>query len=550
MKIALAQLNYKVGDFEQNSSKIIEAINQSKSEACDLVVFSELALCGYIPHDLLEQKDFIDRNMAFLDKIKTYTSGIAVLLGTPRINTSESGKKLYNAAVLIKDGEIRQEFYKTLLPTYDVFDDYRYFEPNTHFELLELNGKKIAVTICEDLWDKQEANYSFAKEKQYTLSPLAELNKLKPDFVINIAGSPFSYNQENLRKTILINNAKKYGLPLIYVNQVGGNTELIYDGGSRALNERGETILQMPHFREAVSTINTDDFTHTDPVAEAGTDRIDKMRDALVLGIRDYFRKSGFKRAVLGLSGGIDSALTAALLAEAIGGKNILGVLMPSQYSSSHSVSDAEKLAKNLDMPYHTIPIRDSFGSVKSSLATIFSDKKEDVTEENIQARLRGVLLMAASNKFGHMLVNTSNKSEAAVGYTTLYGDMNGGLSVLGDVYKSDVFRMARRINQNSEIIPENSISKPPSAELRPGQKDEDSLPAYDELDGILFHYIEKKASASEIIKAGYQPETVRKVLAMVNRNEYKRFQAPPVLRVSSKAFGFGRRMPLVARYS
>src|SRR6056297_1853588 len=550
MKIALAQLNYKVGDFEQNAAKIIEAIDKSRSDSCDLVVFSELALCGYIPHDLLEQKDFIDRNMAFLDKIKDHTRGISVLLGTPRINTSEAGKKLYNAAVLIKNGKITQEFYKTLLPTYDIFDDYRYFEPNKHFELLNLNGKRIAVTICEDLWDKQEANYSFAKEKQYTLSPLAELSKLNPDFVINIAGSPFSYNQEELRKSILINNATQYNLPLIYVNQVGGNTELIYDGGSRVLNDKGETILQMPHFRESITTIDTDVFSTAQAVTNKSSDRLNQMHEALILGIRDYFQKSGFKGAVLGLSGGIDSALTAVLLAEALGAKNVTGILMPSQYSSNHSISDAEQLAKNLDMPYHTIPIENNFTSMKVSLSDMFAGKAEDVTEENIQARLRGVILMAASNKFGSMLVNTSNKSEAAVGYTTLYGDMNGGLSVLGDVYKSDVFRMAKQINQKGEVIPENSIIKPPSAELRPGQKDEDSLPPYDVLDGILFHYIEKKASGSEIIKAGYDKDTVKHVLSLVNNTEYKRFQAPPVLRVSSKAFGFGRRMPLVGRYS
>ncbi|MFO7879980.1 MAG: NAD+ synthase [Bacteroidales bacterium] len=549
MKISLAQLNYKIGDFELNVSKITSAINKARAQKSDLIVFSELAVCGYIPHDLLEQKDFISRAENSLKQIAQHAKGIAVLIGTPRINNSETGKKLYNAAVFIENGEIKQEFRKTLLPTYDIFDDYRYFEPNREFDLLEFKGNKIAVTICEDLWDKQEAMYSFAKERQYGVSPLSELSKKNPDFVINIAGSPFSYNQENLRRNILINNARDYNLPLVYVNQVGGNTELIYDGGSRVLNSKGEIIKQLPHFEEAVDSIEIKDFNKRNVTVLSETSRIEKMYDALVLGVRDYFSKSGFRSAVLGLSGGIDSALTAAIVADAIGGENTCGILMPSQYSSSHSVEDAEKLAHNLNMPNHTVPIKSGFETIKSSLADMFAGKTEDVTEENIQARLRGVILMAASNKFGHMLMNTSNKSEAAVGYTTLYGDMNGGLSVLGDVYKSDVFEMAKFVNRKKILIPENSINKPPSAELRPGQKDEDSLPPYDILDGILFAYIEKKKSPSEIIDAGFSADTVKKVLSMVNMNEYKRFQAPPVLRVSSKAFGFGRRMPLVARY-
>lgn len=549
MKIQIEQLNYIVGDLKGNAEKIIDAIEKGKQADVDLVVFSELAICGYIPHDMLEQKDFIDMIYKEIDHIAYHCHDIAILLGTPWVNESPKGKKLFNAAVFIAEGKVKDVFKKTLLPTYDIFDDYRYFEPNISFKLLDYKGEKIAVTICEDLWDKQEAGYQFAKETLYQVSPLKELAKLNPDYVINIAGSPFSYNQEILRKQVLINNAKDHKLAILYVNQCGSNTELIYDGGSRVLNENGEVVLQLKHFEEDRQWIDSKTISAKKKLDIEETDRIAMMHDALILGIRDYFQKMGFKTAILGLSGGIDSALTAALLAKALSGENVYGILMPSQYSSDHSIKDAEVLAENLGMHYETISIQDGFSAINKSMASYFAGQDEDVTEENIQARLRGVMLMAASNKFGHILVNTSNKSEAAVGYTTLYGDMNGGLSVLGDIYKTDVFAMSRYINRETEIIPENSITKPPSAELRPDQKDEDSLPPYEILDGILFAYIEKKLSASEIIEVGYDKETVHYVLGMVNRNEYKRFQAPPILRVSSKAFGFGRRMPLVAKY-
>jgi NAD+ synthase (glutamine-hydrolysing) len=550
MKIALSQLNYKIGDFKRNTSKIIQSINQAGEKQCDLIVFSELAVCGYIPHDLLEQKDFIDNVYKSIEKIKNHSNDMGILIGAPVLNESESGKKLYNAAVFIENGEIKQIFNKTLLPTYDIFDDYRYFEPNDRFELLEFKGKKIAVTICEDLWDKQEAQYRFAKEKQYKISPLEKLSELSPDFIINIAGSPFSYNQEKLRHDILANNAKKYGLPVVYVNQTGANTELIYDGGSRVLNARGHIVKQLKHFEEDLDFFNTAHFDAKDMPDIKRASKLESMYKALVLGVRDYFDKMGFKSAVLGLSGGIDSSLTAAIVAEALGSNNVTGILMPSQISSEHSVTDAKKLAENLNMPYHIVPIESGFESLSESLDGMFKNMPEDVTEENIQARMRGLILMAVSNKFGHMVINTSNKSEAAVGYTTLYGDMNGGLSVLGDVYKTDVFALAEYINREKEIIPRQCITKPPSAELRPGQKDQDSLPPYDILDGILFEYIEQKLSESEIIHAGFDAETVNYVTGLVNNSEFKRFQAPPVLRVSSKAFGFGRRMPIVATYS
>jgi NAD+ synthase (glutamine-hydrolysing) len=549
MKIQVEQLNYTIGDLSGNSQKIISAIEQGKSKQVDLVVFSELALCGYIPHDMLEQKDFIDMLYEQIDLVACYCHEIAIILGSPWINDSEKGKKLFNAALFIADGKVQNVFKKTLLPTYDIFDDYRYFEPNTEFNLLEYKGEKIAITICEDLWDKQEASYQFAKETLYSVSPLRELSKFNPDYVINIAGSPFSYNQEDLRKQVLIQNAKQYKLPIIYVNQVGANTELVYDGGSRVINQNGEIVNQLAHFVEDSKIVDTKQIDTLPTLDLKPVEKIEMIHNALILGIRDFYQKMGFKTAILGLSGGIDSALTAALVAEAIGGENTYGILMPSKYSSDHSISDAECLAKNLGMHYETIAIQPSFESINASMASYFEGKEEDVTEENIQARLRGLILMAASNKNGHILVNTSNKSEAAVGYTTLYGDMNGGFSVLGDVYKTDVFALSRFINRNNEIIPENSITKPPSAELRPNQKDEDSLPPYEILDGILFSYIEKKLSVSEIIESGYDAETVRFVVNLVNRNEHKRFQAPPILRISSKAFGFGRRMPLIAKY-
>jgi NAD+ synthase (glutamine-hydrolysing) len=549
MKIQVEQLNYTIGDLCGNSQKIISVIELGKSKQVDLVVFSELALCGYIPHDMLEQKDFIDMVYEQIDLVASHCQDIAIILGSPWINNSEKGKKLFNAALFIADGKVQKVFKKTLLPTYDIFDDYRYFEPNTEFNLLEYKGEKIAITICEDLWDKQEASYQFAKETLYSVSPLRELSKLNPDYVINIAGSPFSYNQEDLRKQVLIQNAKQYNLPIIYVNQVGANTELIYDGGSRVINQNGEIVNQLAHFVEDSIIVDTKQIDTLPTLDLKPVEKIEMIHDALILGIRDFYQKMGFKTAILGLSGGIDSALTAALVAEAIGGENTYGILMPSKYSSDHSLIDAEELAKNLGMHYETISIQQSFESINTSLSEYFAGKEKDVTEENIQARLRGLFLMAASNKNGHILVNTSNKSEAAVGYTTLYGDMNGGLSVLGDVYKTDVFALSRFVNRNNEIIPENSITKPPSAELRPDQKDEDSLPPYEILDGILFSYIEKKLSVTEIIEAGYSPETVRFVVNLVNRNEHKRFQAPPILRISSKAFGFGRRMPLIAKY-
>ncbi|MDP2890531.1 MAG: NAD+ synthase, partial [Bacteroidota bacterium] len=436
---------------------------------------------------------------------------------------------------------------KSLLPTYDIFVEYRHFEPNKQFSVFDFCGKKLAITICEDLWDEQETQNEFGREKLYQLSPLKELSVLNPELVINLSASPFSYNQENSRKNILIKNAIKYQLPILYVNQVGAQTELVFDGGSFFLDKYGIIQEELNYFEEDFRIIDTEIPSGN---LQPKTETIEKIHHALVLGIRDYFTKMGFKKATLGLSGGIDSALVLVLAVEALGNENVRGLLMPSRFSSDHSVNDALQLAENLGIQYETIPIQPMVDSFEQSLSEVFSGLSSDVAEENIQARTRGILLMAISNKFGNILLNTTNKSECAVGYGTLYGDMNGGLSVLGDVYKTDVFKMARWINRNQEIIPENSILKPPSAELRPDQKDTDSLPDYDMLDQILFDYIELNLSPEEIIARGFDEATVLRTVRMVNNNEYKRFQAPPIIRVSSKAFGFGRRIPLVAIYS
>jgi len=547
MKIAIAQLNYHIGNFAENTSKIVDYIGKSKAEGAELVVFTELSVTGYYPHDLLERKEFIEQSEEALHLIATHCKGIAAIVGGPRINPEPRGKKLFNSAFFMYDGTIQHIVNKSLLPTYDIFDEYRHFEPNKTFSVFDFGGKKIAITICEDLWDEQETQNEFGREKLYQLSPLKELSALNPDLVINISASPFSFNQENWRKNILIKNAIKYQLPIVYANQVGAQTELIFDGGSVYLNKMGEIQEELSYFEEDFRIIDTETSTQN---LQPKTEYIEKIYHALVLGIRDYFTKMGFKKATLGLSGGIDSALVLVLAVEALGKENVRVLLMPSRYSSDHSIEDALQLAKNLDIQYEIIPIQPIVDSFEQSLSDAFVNLPNDITEENIQARTRGILLMAISNKFGNILLNTTNKSECAVGYGTLYGDMNGGLSVLGDVYKTDIFKMANWINRDREIIPFNTILKPPSAELRPDQKDSDSLPDYNILDQILFDYIELNLSPDEIIAKGFDKQTVLRTVRMVNTNEYKRFQAPPILRISSKAFGFGRRMPLVARYS
>ena len=539
MKIALAQLNYHVGNFEANTSKIIAAIQKAEQENADLIVFSELAICGYPPRDFLEFEEFIEECGKCIDSIAQHCTTIAAIVGSPSKNNNQRGKKLYNSAYFINNGKVEDIFHKTLLPNYDIFDEYRYFEPNRNFHLLEFKGEKIAVSICEDLWN--------ITEQLYELDPMEELAKLQPTLLINIAASPFNYNQEKDRKKVLKATFDKYQLPIVYCNHVGAQTELIFDGGSIFINAKGELQNELNYFEEDFSIVDTTIITA--PKTQIEKSKIALIHHALISGIRDYFGKLGFKKALVGLSGGIDSAVVYAMAAEALGNENVMGVLMPSQFSSDHSVSDARKLATNLSAEQHLIEIEPLFSAFSEQLAPLFQNLPFNLAEENLQARIRGTLLMAVSNKFGHILLNTTNKSEAAVGYGTLYGDMNGGLSILGDLYKLEVYDLASYINRDKEIIPLNSIEKAPSAELRPGQKDSDSLPEYDILDQILYQYIELRKGPDAIIHQGFDEATVKKVLKMVNTTEYKRHQTPPILRVSSKAFGTGRRMPIVGKY-
>jgi NAD+ synthase (glutamine-hydrolysing) len=548
MKIALAQTNCLIGDFEGTLKNMQGCIERARREGVELVVFPELSICGYPPLDFLEYDDFIKKSAETCEALAQSCKGISAIVGAPVINPRIEGKNLLNAALLLSEGRIHSVTAKTLLPDYDVFDEYRYFESNAHFKCIRAGGIKIALTICEDLWDVEE-------DKMYVRWPMEELMKEKPDLMINIAASPFSARQQEIRKRVLNSACRQFKIPLIYVNHAGAHTELVFDGGSLVMNRHGNVVLELDYFSPDFRIIDTELIDIAPAVAfdkECFTDkegRIGLIKKALMLGIQDFFRKSGFSKAVLGLSGGVDSALVYALAIEALGKENVLGVLMPSPYSSGHSVNDALQLAENLGGATETVPINGPFEAFLTSLSGPFHGLPADITEENIQARIRAVLLMAYSNKKGYILLNTSNKSEAAVGYGTLYGDMAGSLSVIGDLYKTQVYELCRYLNREKEIIPENILCKEPSAELRPGQKDSDSLPPYDLLDQILYQYIELKQGPEAIAEKGFDPQLVKRVLALVNKNEFKRFQSPPVLRVSGKSFGIGRRMPLVGKY-
>jgi NAD+ synthase (glutamine-hydrolysing) len=549
MKISLAQLNYHIGNFARNKELICNAIRKAKHDESDIIIFSELCVPGYPPLDLLDRLDFIEKCNETVQEIAKECTGITAIIGSPVINNKE-GKKLFNSALVLSEGEIVFSVQKSLLPTYDIFDEYRYFEPGKKFSVFKFKGLKLAITICEDLWDEQPFENEFEKKCLYTVSPMEELAKQKPDLVINISASPFSYSRTGIKADIFKNKARKYHLPVISVNQTGANTELIFDGASRIVNSKGDIWRQLPYFQETVETFNLDDIiAGVKPSGDIESEPVELIHKALVTGIHDYFAKTRFSSCIVGLSGGIDSALCLCLAVEALGNKNAQALLMPSRYSSEHSVADAVALAKNLNVKYDIISIEKPFRAFEEDLAPLFSGKEKDITEENLQARIRAVMLMAVSNKFGCILLNTSNKSEAAVGYGTLYGDMSGGLSVIGDLYKTDIYKLANFINRNGEIIPDNTIVKKPSAELRPGQFDTDSLPEYKVLDSILYQYIELQKPADRISGEGIDAATVQKVIRLINYNEYKRYQAPPVLRVSSKSFGDGRRMPLVARY-
>jgi NAD+ synthase (glutamine-hydrolysing) len=469
--------------------------------------------------------------------------GIAIVVGSVSRNPVIEGKDLFNSAYFLEDGKVKHVQHKALLPTYDVFDEYRHFEPAKEFKVVEFKGKKIALSICEDLWNLGNEN------PLYTVVPLDEMMPQKPDLIVNISASPFSYDHAKSRIHVLRANVQRYGLPMIYVNQIGSQTDIIFDGGSIVISPDGNVYEEMPYWEECVKTFDLQEVMNGGRHSEQPKEKIALIHDALLLGISDYFKKLGFKQAILGLSGGIDSAVVAVLAARALGEDNVRALLMPSQFSSDHSVNDARELAINLGIQYDIVPIEPVFERYMETLKPHFWGSPFNVAEENLQARIRGMLLMALSNKFGNILLNTTNKSEMAVGYGTLYGDMCGGLSVLADVYKTEVFQLAHFINKDGIVIPENTITKPPSAELRPNQKDSDSLPEYDILDAILYQYIEQRQGPHEIIRMGFDEATVRRALRLVNINEFKRHQAAPVLRVSPKAFGVGRRLPIVGKY-
>ncbi len=550
MKITIAQLNYHIGNFEGNKALIINAIRKAKAAQADLVIFSELSIPGYPPLDLLDRQEFIEKCNRTVAEIAEQCYGITAIVGSPTINTNPEGKKLYNSALALSEGKIIFSASKALLPTYDIFDEYRYFEPQNKFSVFRFGNLKLAITICEDLWDEQSFDNEFEKKRLYTISPMDELAKQQPDLIVNMSASPFAYRKTSAKAEIFLNKARKHNIPLITVNQTGANTELIFDGASKIINNKGEIIRLLPFFDEAVETFTVEEIIEGRVKQKAEErDPYELIHKALITGIRDYFRKSGLADCIIGLSGGIDSALCLCLAVDALGKEHVRALMMPSRYSSENSVEDAVKLANRLGVSYDVISIEKPFRAFEEELAPLFSGRSCDVTEENIQARIRAVLLMAFSNKFGCILLNTSNKSEAAVGYGTLYGDMAGGLSVIGDVYKTDIYKLAVHINRKKEIIPISIINKLPSAELRPDQLDTDSLPDYPVLDSILYQYIELQKPAERISGEGIDPETVKKVIGMINFNEFKRYQSAPVLRISSKAFGAGRKMPLVAKY-
>ena len=558
MKIILAQQNYHIGNFESNTQKIIAAIEEGKKQHADLMVFSELCICGYPPLDLLDFTNFIEKCNESIDMIRSHTQGIGVLIGTPSVNEKKEGKNLFNSAYLLYNNTIVDVVHKSLLPTYDVFDEYRYFEPAYAWHTMMFNGKKLAVTICEDIWN-------LGDNPLYRICPMDALIKEQPDVMINLSASPFDYTRIEERKSIIQANVAKYKIPLIYCNTVGSQTEIIFDGGSLVFDKDANLLKEGKYFEEDMLTVNFLDNGSFEEMSIATSKEIssvkwnprvydkhlhtDRIYDAIVLGVKDYFSKMGFKHAILGSSGGIDSAVTLAIACEALGNENVHALLLPSQYSTGHSVDDAVALSKKLGNPYDLIAIQPVFDAFMDQLKPIYKDLPSDLAEENIQARTRGNLLMAVANKFGYILLNTTNKSECATGYGTLYGDMAGGISVLGDVYKMQVYALANHINRNGEIIPQHIIDKAPSAELRPNQKDSDSLPDYSLLDSILYQYIERHHGSKEIIAMGFEKEMVERTLRLVNISEYKRNQFCPIIRVSPKAFGVGRRVPIVANY-
>jgi NAD+ synthase (glutamine-hydrolysing) len=558
MKIVLAQQNYHIGNFNKNVHKIIDAIEEAKKTNADLIVFSEMCICGYPARDFLDFSDFIEQCYNSIEKIKPYADTIGVIIGAPDRNPQVEGKDLFNAAFFLYEKEVKQVVHKTCLPNYDVFDEYRYFEPAYNWNIVNFKNKKIALTICEDIWN-------LGDNPLYRICPMDQLMDQHPDFMINISASPFDYTHAEDRKATIKANVLKYKIPLIYCNAVGSQTEIIFDGASLVFDKDANLCCQLQQFKEELKeVVVNDDGTINYPVIEPAAAmhgiliepihfvpelNISQVYEAIIMGIRDYFNKMGFTKAIIGSSGGIDSAVTIALACEALGTENVRSILMPSEFSSLHSIVDAEKLSKTLGNPYDIVPIKKIYNQFITELKPVFGNSPFGIAEENIQSRTRGNLLMAIANKYGYILLNTSNKSELATGYGTLYGDMAGGIGVLGDCYKLQVYELAKYINSHKEIIPENIVTKAPSAELRLEQKDTDSLPPYEVLDRILYQYIERVQGPSEIKALGYNAALVDRILSMVNRNEYKRNQFCPIIRISPKAFGIGRRLPIVASY-
>ena len=556
MKICLAQINPTVGDFEQNVKKICRFINTAKKRA-DLIVFPEMCIVGYPPKDLLELSGFVDSNLKALEEVKKNVTGISAIVGFVDRNVGHRGKNLYNAAAYINNKEIISRHYKSLLPTYDVFDEDRYFEPAHSISLAKISGRRSGISICEDAWG---ANVVWPG-KIHHKDPVESMVRQGAEIIINISASPFTIGKQDERLKMLTSHAKKYNVPIVFVNQIGGNDDLVFDGNSLVINKKGVIVDKALSFEEDLLMV---EFKGPDISAggskpssvgkrtQAGADEgeIESVYDALVLGTRDYVRKCGFKKAVIGLSGGIDSAVTAVIAARALGKGKVLGVTMPSGFSSKGSVKDSKALAKRLGIAFENIPIKSVYNAYTRTLSDMFTGLPFDVTEENLQARIRGKILMAISNKHGYLVLTTGNKSELAVGYCTLYGDMCGGLAVISDIPKTMVYDIAEYINRKKEIIPIDTIEKPPSAELRPDQKDQDSLPPYDILDGVLRAYVEESKDIDDIVGIGFNETLVKDIIKKVDTNEYKRKQAAPGLKVTSKAFGTGRRMPLAQRYT
>jgi len=556
MKIYIAQQNYHIGNFAYNVEKIIAAINYAKTQNADLIIFSEMSVCGYPARDFVEFNDFINKCYESIDIIKQHADTIGVIIGSPARNNHEKGKGLFNAAFVLYQQNIIAEIHKTLLPTYDVFDEYRYFEPAFDWNVVNFKGKKLAITICEDIWN-------VGNNPLYRICPMDILMEQNPDVMINLSASPFDYTHVEERIAVVKANVDKYQLPMFYCNAVGSQTEIVFDGASMVFNKEGYVCKMLPSFVETIEGVVLEDNGNIIPSNEIiNTDfqtidlakldehcHIELIYQALILGIKDYFDKMGFKKAILGSSGGIDSAVVLALACEALGSENVMAVLMPSSYSTEHSINDAIDLSKNLNNHYEIVRINNVYDSLLNTVSPLFNQLPFGLAEENMQSRIRGNILMAIANKHGYILLNTSNKSELSTGYGTLYGDMAGGLGVLGDCYKLQVYALANYINRTREIIPSSILSKAPSAELRPNQKDSDSLPDYEVLDKMLYQYIERRLSPAEIKSQGFEPALVDRTIKMVNTNEYKRNQFCPIIRMSPKAFGVGRRMPIVGKY-